>query len=151
MKNLSDLVEEDFLNHPAWFQPMVESASTPETSVVPVLKQTDIADGNVPVFVRAKFQTASGRSLCGFVSWVQPERIEDLQPVIFAGKDLVYVYSGIIVPDEESIKKAQEALGVPAFPITFQSEEVFGLSEIAGKIEGLYYVEIGSGIKVKIP
>jgi hypothetical protein len=151
MKDVSDLTEKDFLDCPAWFLPMVESDTCPDTAITPVKTKSEIVENNVPVYVRARFTAKNGNNFLGYISWVKPERIEDIQPVIFAGGRGIYTYFGSAPPEPKDLQETRIALGDGAFPIHFQSDDVFGLAPIIGSIEGLYYIVIGSGIKFLTP
>lgn len=139
--NLSDLIE-----YPVWYFPMDETCED-ELSIRPFDKEDAIEDDH-RMIVKTKFKSIQGKIFLGYIYWNQPEKIEDLQPVMFFNESLcITFWNGMMEPSWEDYKPFQKEI-IHSFPYYFESEEHFGLNSIKGTLEGLYFIDDKNNVKL---
>lgn len=137
-KQVYELSVDDLASYGVWYFPMDESVED-ELTVRPLAEKVVCADAQI--IVRTKFVGVDGSSYLGYLYWDGSGAVEYLKPVVFLedGSSVPF-WNGMVKPSWDDY--SERAQGVRAiFPISYVSEPLLDLSEISGRLEGLYYLD----------
>lgn len=143
-KQIYDLNKSDFDRYPVWYFPMDESVED-ELSVRP-LNAMNASLVHSQKIIKTDFVDSEDTHYSGYLYWCLGGSVDRLQPVLFFNENsYVNFWNGMIKP---SLKNKNNEFDLSnKLPISFISEEHFGLKPILGKLIGLYYFDMQGKIQ----
>jgi len=132
----------DLEANPIWMFPM-EGEGTDEATVVPLDPKGSI-DLNSAHLVRAHFEMANGTSLVGYINWCRPPILENLQPVMFMGDQVISFWFGLA---ENHVPQIIPQI----FPVKCTSESFPPLNSITIDIHGFSFINSTGAIQCVRP
>lgn len=143
-KQIYDLTLSDLMTFPVWYFPMDETVED-ELSICPCTGGTEEVE-DFQVIVRTSFKDASGGKYIGYIYWCGTDDVSVCQPVLYFSENRYLAFwAGAMKP--EWSEGGDDAIDLSMkIPISFESDEVIGLSKINGLLKGIYFIDEDRGI-----
>ena len=141
--HIHNLTPSDLEKHPVWY-----FSSDDDVTIEPLSNSENPYE--YPIIVKTNFTDTSGKRFVGFIHYSKINKINYIFPLMFIGENgdcEIYFWNGMFEPDLNSISVLKNNC---ILPIEYASEEVYGLFQLKGKIEGIYYLDKEKKVRTKV-
>ncbi len=139
---IDDITPYDLDVSPIWYFPFDD-----DETIEPMLKQELIHE--YPFIIKTIFIDCSSNIFIGYIHYSAANIVNRLLPYMFIDDTVssgIYFWNGMFEPKDDDLSLLKKHCNLP---ISYQSQEVFGIKPLSGILYGIYYRDQNKNILFK--